>query len=156
MVFGDLTFSIGMKYNMKQLERSSLLQSSSSVPTHYLNNWNLSEEIQFYYSEKILPDPEKLSQPGNMLISALVNSRGIMLRLVEKKKNVYQAKGTFVVQKLGQKELLMQFSNQFLKNCQCLPSMLVSYNTMNMGCHQQEGDQRLVRVLMTLWRQYQT
>lgn len=45
MVFGELTFSTGMKHSKKQLEGSSLFQSGSSVPTHYLNNWNLSEEI---------------------------------------------------------------------------------------------------------------
>lgn len=42
-----------------------------------------------------------ISQPGNMFISALVNSRGIVLELVEKKTVVYQADGTSVVQKLG-------------------------------------------------------
>lgn len=65
-VFGNLTFSIEIyeeiKYNKKQLEGSTCFQSSSSVPIHYLNNWNLSEEICFIYlSEKTLLDPEILS-----------------------------------------------------------------------------------------------
>lgn len=38
MVFGDLMFSIGMKLNKKQLEGSNLFQSSSNLPTHYLNS----------------------------------------------------------------------------------------------------------------------
>lgn len=58
MVFGDLMFTTGMKLNKKQLEGCNLFQSSSSLPTHYLNNWNLSEEIWFYLCEKILLDPE--------------------------------------------------------------------------------------------------
>lgn len=47
-----------MKYNKKQLEASVLAQSSSSVPTCYLNNLNLSEEIylkKFCWIQKYFP-----------------------------------------------------------------------------------------------------
>lgn len=96
MVFGDLTFSIGIKYNKKQLEASVLFQSSSSVPTCYLNNLNLLEEIYFYLSDEILLDQKYYPSAWQCVRFSFGKQQG---HCAKTRKSCISSNHMFVVQK---------------------------------------------------------
>lgn len=161
MVFRDPTFSIGMKYNTKPLEWSILFHSSSSVPTHYLNNWNLSEKKCFYLFiwKNFARSRNTISQPGNMFISALVNSRGIVLKLAGK--SCVSSKWHICCPKIRLEGITRVVQQSILEKL--IPPIFSAYpacwwttiqSTWDVVNRREIGV--LVRVLMTSWRQYQT